>query len=336
MTDTLSLPSSSIVSPHAALAALADLEYEHGDEPPDDPRHFPAESSSSQLQNQVPGQARAYGLGHVALSYASGSTSRSYDHRIYNHGDGPDISPDSGLSTHLYSNRSGNVNNDPHLSDHWNVDQTPDDEELYKEEDPAIDYRLVVRAVFDYNASDPSALSFREGDLIEVITRLESGWWDGMLGGTRGWFPSNYVEEVELSDGQEGYDDEDVQEEGGLEALDAAVEGQGWDGYAQSNEDDVKAMQAEVTRRRRMMEGDDRLRDDFGRSQPQSGMDDFGMGSRIGSREREETDRTIRGLEPSALPREDSLPLTLDGEGEDAWIPSLTPDGQVSNVIVKI
>lgn len=29
--------------------------------------------------------------------------------------------------------------------------------------------------------------------MIEVLTRLESGWWDGLLGDERGWFPSNYV-----------------------------------------------------------------------------------------------------------------------------------------------
>lgn len=52
---------------------------------------------------------------------------------------------------------------------------------------------LYVRALYDYNADDDrTSLSFRQGDIIEVLTRLESGWWDGMLRGVRGWFPSNY------------------------------------------------------------------------------------------------------------------------------------------------
>ncbi|KAI0632185.1 ras GEF [Trametes polyzona] len=49
------------------------------------------------------------------------------------------------------------------------------------------------RALYDYQTNDTSSLSFRRGDIIEVLTRLESGWWDGLLNDERGWFPSNYV-----------------------------------------------------------------------------------------------------------------------------------------------
>ncbi|KAG8968747.1 hypothetical protein FRC03_006202 [Tulasnella sp. 419] len=55
-----------------------------------------------------------------------------------------------------------------------------------------------VRALYDYQSADASSLSFRRGALIEVLTQLESGWWDGLLDGERGWFPSNYV--VQVSD----------------------------------------------------------------------------------------------------------------------------------------
>ena len=63
---------------------------------------------------------------------------------------------------------------------------------------------LFCRALYDYEAQDPSALSFRRDDIIEVLTRQPSGWWDGLLGRERGWFPSNYVvvisdEEAELA-----------------------------------------------------------------------------------------------------------------------------------------
>ena len=51
---------------------------------------------------------------------------------------------------------------------------------------------MYVRALYDYEADDRTSLSFREGDLIQVITQLESGWWDGIINGVRGWFPSNY------------------------------------------------------------------------------------------------------------------------------------------------
>ena len=52
--------------------------------------------------------------------------------------------------------------------------------------------QIYVRALYDYDADDRTSLSFRQGDLIQVITQLESGWWDGVIDGVRGWFPSNY------------------------------------------------------------------------------------------------------------------------------------------------
>lgn len=49
------------------------------------------------------------------------------------------------------------------------------------------------RALYDYQTDDDSSLSFHQDDIIEVLTKLDSGWWDGLLGQERGWFPSNYV-----------------------------------------------------------------------------------------------------------------------------------------------
>lgn len=54
------------------------------------------------------------------------------------------------------------------------------------------------RALYDYTSADTSVLSFRKNDIIEILGRTGSGWWDGYLGEVRGWFPSNYV--VVLSD----------------------------------------------------------------------------------------------------------------------------------------
>lgn len=51
---------------------------------------------------------------------------------------------------------------------------------------------MYVRALYDYDADDRTSLSFRQGDTIQVITQLASGWWDGIINGVRGWFPSNY------------------------------------------------------------------------------------------------------------------------------------------------
>jgi len=52
-----------------------------------------------------------------------------------------------------------------------------------------------VIAMHDFAPMAPNAtcLSFRAGEVIHVLNRDETGWWDGELDGRRGWFPSNYV-----------------------------------------------------------------------------------------------------------------------------------------------
>lgn len=73
---------------------------------------------------------------------------------------------------------------------------------------------MFVRALYDYEADDRTSLSFAQGDIIQVITQLESGWWDGVINGVRGWFPSNYCAVVSRPadgdyDGRNGeHDDE--------------------------------------------------------------------------------------------------------------------------------
>jgi son of sevenless-like protein len=72
-----------------------------------------------------------------------------------------------------------------------------DDYQSTQQQPPANDQQYITtffcRALYDYQTNDPSSLSFHKGDIIEVLTQLESGWWDGLLGDERGWFPSNYV-----------------------------------------------------------------------------------------------------------------------------------------------
>ncbi|KAL2123342.1 hypothetical protein VTJ04DRAFT_3797 [Mycothermus thermophilus] len=76
---------------------------------------------------------------------------------------------------------------------------------------------MYVRALYDYEADDRTSLSFHEGDIIQVITRLESGWWDGVINGVRGWFPSNYCQIItapeELQDLEDGGYGDRVDEE---------------------------------------------------------------------------------------------------------------------------
>ncbi|PUU76882.1 ras guanine nucleotide exchange factor domain-containing protein [Tuber borchii] len=45
---------------------------------------------------------------------------------------------------------------------------------------------MYVRALYNYASEDPTSLSFNQGDVIQVITQLESGWWDGIVHDQRG------------------------------------------------------------------------------------------------------------------------------------------------------
>ncbi|KAL6070968.1 Intersectin 1 (SH3 domain protein) [Balamuthia mandrillaris] len=52
-----------------------------------------------------------------------------------------------------------------------------------------------VVALFEHHAEDPGELSFKEGDVINVLEAIEGeGWWKGELDGRLGIFPSNYCE----------------------------------------------------------------------------------------------------------------------------------------------
>lgn len=52
-----------------------------------------------------------------------------------------------------------------------------------------------VIAMHDFSPQPGNAtcLRFRAGEVIHVLNRDPTGWWDGELEGRRGWFPSNYI-----------------------------------------------------------------------------------------------------------------------------------------------
>ncbi|KAI1129087.1 BAR domain-containing protein [Nemania abortiva] len=52
-----------------------------------------------------------------------------------------------------------------------------------------------VTALYDYSAQAEGDLSFRAGDVIEIVTRTqnENEWWTGRINGRQGQFPGNYV-----------------------------------------------------------------------------------------------------------------------------------------------
>lgn len=53
-----------------------------------------------------------------------------------------------------------------------------------------------VRALYDFQASDPDELTFSKGDIIAVLESVYKDWWKGLLKGRTGIFPLNYVEKL--------------------------------------------------------------------------------------------------------------------------------------------
>ncbi|XP_042084505.1 rho guanine nucleotide exchange factor 7a isoform X3 [Haplochromis burtoni] len=62
--------------------------------------------------------------------------------------------------------------------------------------------QLLVKARFNFQQTNEDELTFAKGDFISVTRQEEGGWWEGMLNGKTGWFPSNYVREVKGSEKQ--------------------------------------------------------------------------------------------------------------------------------------
>jgi len=51
-----------------------------------------------------------------------------------------------------------------------------------------------VKALYDYDATNDTELSFKENDLLSISEQDESGWWFAEIGGKGGFIPRNYVE----------------------------------------------------------------------------------------------------------------------------------------------
>uniref|UniRef100_A0A8C7WYN4 Osteoclast-stimulating factor 1 n=1 Tax=Oryzias sinensis TaxID=183150 RepID=A0A8C7WYN4_9TELE len=52
------------------------------------------------------------------------------------------------------------------------------------------------KAAFSYAPQHEDELELRVGDVIEIITEVEEGWWEGLLNGKTGMFPSNFTREI--------------------------------------------------------------------------------------------------------------------------------------------
>lgn len=167
-----------------------------------------------------------------------------------------------------------------------------------------------VRALFDFTGQDTSSLSFKRGDVIEVLNTLPSGWWDGLLDDERGWFPSNYVQTITEQEAEA--------------ALSLRL------GLQQQQPLDpllVRQQQAQLEQQRLLQQ-----------QQQQQQQQRTQLDQRQIAHQRQQDQGQQRGPyeeDPQWLDDDDDQPpldqgARAPGQPSDFWVPQVTPDGQVS------
>ena len=104
-------------------------------------------------------------------------------------------STSSSTSSHAHSAHSKTSSSTKALSPRWasNFDtHTTNGSDSADESEATPEYVLAMHDFVPQHQNE-TCLAFRAGQVIHVLNRDSSGWWDGELDGRRGWFPSNYV-----------------------------------------------------------------------------------------------------------------------------------------------
>ncbi|KAK2870176.1 hypothetical protein Q8A67_024568 [Cirrhinus molitorella] len=65
------------------------------------------------------------------------------------------------------------------------------------------------KAAFSYTPQNEDELELKIGDVIEVLGEVEEGWWEGLLNGKTGMFPSNFTKEL-LAEAEDLTPQEDI------------------------------------------------------------------------------------------------------------------------------
>jgi hypothetical protein len=55
---------------------------------------------------------------------------------------------------------------------------------------------ILALAIYDYEAEKEDELNLRENSIVYVVAKNEDGWYEGIMDGMTGLFPSNYVQKI--------------------------------------------------------------------------------------------------------------------------------------------
>jgi hypothetical protein len=69
-----------------------------------------------------------------------------------------------------------------------------------------LDFTEQVISLFPYTSQNSDELTFVKDDVITVISKDEPDWWRGQLGSSVGLFPTNYVQPMSNTQGQDTQD----------------------------------------------------------------------------------------------------------------------------------
>ncbi|XP_028253449.1 CD2-associated protein [Parambassis ranga] len=59
--------------------------------------------------------------------------------------------------------------------------------------------RRQCKVLFEYQPQNEDELELKVGEVLEIIEEVEEGWWNGLLNGKSGLFPSNFVKEMDAA-----------------------------------------------------------------------------------------------------------------------------------------
>ncbi|CAH2307347.1 GRB2-related adapter [Pelobates cultripes] len=94
---------------------------------------------------------------------------------------------------YLWETKFNSINE---LVDHYRTSSIAKSHQVFLRDEEEKRKSHFVRAEFDFNSRKVNELSFRQGDIIEVLESSDPNWWKGRISGRIGLFPKNYVNKI--------------------------------------------------------------------------------------------------------------------------------------------